>query len=436
MASETSGLDPLKLSGIRLTKNKLGSRSYASIYELDYNGLKCAGKKIHKMLIKKAAGGATYQFILIRFAEICRLLSQVRHPNIVQFLGVYFEQGMQVPILVMEFLPSTLTFCIEENGILRSELSYSILHDVALGLNYLHSHVPPIIHRDLSSNSVLLTPDMKAKITDLGVAEIVANLTPLQESRMNMLASGTPAFMPPEAFVATSLHTPGPKYDKTINIFSFGIMMIHVFSGKWPEPQVAPIHMEPDSDRMIPVSEAERREVFLTAIRNKHPMMNLLHQCINNNPKRRPNANVIVLQLKDVVVKNPLSFSNRLEMLQQIDIQKKSSEEKIRLQTEKLQSQIERLQLKLKAITANKQGEYWQLICTQQRWGSLVPRLLGEGKGEPGSSCFVCGCTKSCIFNVRIVHPSILHGASLCTHPWRFTLITYFSEHQRLKYVQ
>ena len=129
--------------------------------------------------------------------------------------------------------------------------------------------------------------------------------------------------------------------------------------------------MEPDSDRMIPVSEAERREVFLTAIGNKHPMMNLIHQCISNNPKRRPNANEIVPRLMDVVVKYPPSFSNRLEMLQQIDIERKASEEKvrsqteklklqfeekIRSQTEKLQSQIKQLQLELKAAASKKQG--------------------------------------------------------------------------------
>ena len=345
-----SGLDPFKLTGIELTKNEVGTGSYASVYELNYLGLKCAGKKLHEPLLKQG-GGTTYA--LRRFEEECRLLSQMRHPNIVQFLGVYFEQGMQVPILVMEFLPTTLSSCIEKNGTLRSELSYSILYDVALGLNYLHSHVPPIIHRDLSSNNVLLTPHMKAKVSDLGVAKIV-NLTPLQVSRMvhNTQAPGTPAYMPPEALVAS------PKYDRSIDIFSFGVMIIHVFSGKWPEPQVGQIRVEHESDKMIPVSEAERREVFLTAIGNKHPMMSLICRCISNNPKRRPNSSEIVPQLKDMVVKTPPSFLNRLEMLQQID-ERKLNEEKVQLQAEKLQSQIEKLQLELKAATAKKEGVYY-----------------------------------------------------------------------------
>ena len=288
MASVTfSGLDPFRLSGVTLTKNELGTGAYATVYELDYGGLKCAGKKIHEMLIKQA-GGATYQ--LSRFAEECRLLSQVRHPNIVQFLGVYFEQGMQVPILVMELLPTNLATYIKENGRLGLELGCSILRDVAEGLNYLHSQAPPIIHRDLSSNNVLLASKMTAKIADLGVAKII-NLNPLQMSRtIHTQVPGTPAFMPPEAMIAS------PRYDRSIDIFSFGIMLIHMFSGEWPEPQVAQIRMDPDSraDRMIPVSEAERREVFLKAIGDKHPMMSLIHQCISNNPKRRPNASEIV----------------------------------------------------------------------------------------------------------------------------------------------
>ena len=118
-----SGLNPFRLTGIQLTKHELDTGSCASVYELNHLGLKYAGKKIHELLLKQG-GGATYA--LSRFEEECRLLSQMRHPNIVQFIGVYFEKGMQVPILVMEFLPINLTSCIEKNRILRSEISYSV----------------------------------------------------------------------------------------------------------------------------------------------------------------------------------------------------------------------------------------------------------------------------------------------------------------------
>ena len=301
-----TGFDPYKLTGVRVTDRELGHGSYATVLELEYMGLKCAGKKIHELLLQQ--GGASYT--VRRFEEECRLLSQVRHPNIVQFLGVYFQQGVRTPILVMEFLPTNLSSCIEQYGILPKEISYSILHGVALGLCYLHSQTPAIIHRDLSSNNVLLTPNMTAKISDLGVARIL-NLTPLQVSRMTQ-TPGTPTYMPPEVMVAN------PKYDTSVDEFSYGILMIHMFSGRWPEPQVGPNRTEPDG-RLIPVTEAERREVFLRAIGNDHPLMDLVLKCINNHPRARAHASEIVERLAEIVLQFPLSFANRLEMIRQIE---------------------------------------------------------------------------------------------------------------------
>ena len=155
-----TGFDSYRLNGVTVTDRELGHGSYATVLELEYMGLKCAGKKIHELLLRQ--GGASYT--VRRFEEECHLLSQVRHPNVVQFLGVHFQQGVPAPILVMEFLHTNLTSCIERYGILPKEISYSILRDVALGLCYLHRQTPPIIHRDLSSNNVLLTPNMTAKI--------------------------------------------------------------------------------------------------------------------------------------------------------------------------------------------------------------------------------------------------------------------------------
>ena len=210
----------------------------------------------------------------------------------------------------MEFLPTNLTSCIEQYGILPKEISYSILHDVALGLCYLHSQTPAIIHRDLSSNNVLLTPNMTAKISDLGVARIL-NLTPLQVSHMTG-TPGTPAYMPPEVMIAN------PKYDTSVDEFSYGIMIIHMFSGQWPEPQVGQVHAEPGG-RMIPVSEAERREEFLRAIGNDHPLMDLILKCIHNHPKSRAHTSEIVEQLAEMVLQFPASFANQLEILKRIE---------------------------------------------------------------------------------------------------------------------
>ena len=301
-----SGFKDFELTEVEVKDRELGHGSFATVIELEYLGLKCAGKKIHEILKKQ--GNASYS--VVRFEEECHLLSQVRHPNIVQFLGVYFQRGVQTPFLVMEFLPTNVTSCIQQYGILPKELNYSILHDVALGLRYLHSQTPPIIHRDLSSNNILLSTNMTAKISDLGVARIL-NLTPLQVSRMTG-TPGTPAYMPPEVMVAN------PKYDASVDEFSYGILMIHLFCGKWPEPHIGPNRTDPDSDKLIPVTEAERREIFLQEIGKDHPLMDLILKCINNSPKRRARSSEIMKTLAEMVRKNSVPFENKLEMLKRI----------------------------------------------------------------------------------------------------------------------
>ena len=314
MANQLAGLDSVKLTGIQITDHELGVGSYASVYEVNYLGLKCAGKKIHELLLRQGGRGITYA--LRRFEEECRLLSRLRHPNIVQFLGVYTERRVQAPTLIMEFLPTNLSSCIDNHfSQLRPEISYSILRDVALGLNYLHGQSPPIIHRDLSSNNVLLTSNMTAKISDLGVAKMLG-LSPLQASRVmfNTKTPGTPAYMPPEAM------TDEPAYDTSIDVFSYGVMMIHVFSGQWPIPKGGQIRME--RGRMIPVSEAERREAYLRTVGDRHPLVDLILRCIDNDPQRRPHSRVIVHCLSDMVSQNLPSCSNYLEMLQQMHADK------------------------------------------------------------------------------------------------------------------
>ena len=314
-----TGFDPYKLTGVRVTDRELGHGSYATVLELEYMGLKCAGKKIHELLLEQGNDSYTVR----RFEEECRLLSQVRHPNIVQFLGVYFQEGVRAPILVMEFLPTNLTSCIEQYGILPKEISYSILHDVALGLCYLHSQTPPIIHRDLSSNNVLLTPNMTANISDLGVARILS-LTPHRVRCMTQ-TPGTPAYMPPEVMVTN------PKYDTSVDEFSYGIMMIHMFSGKWPEPQV---------------EQRQKKLLKIFGIGNDLPLMDLIHRCTNNDPQLRPHASEIARQVSRMASQFPASLTNRVEMLRQL---KAVQEEKRVLQLEMLE-RLEAVQEEKRAL--------------------------------------------------------------------------------------
>ena len=178
-------------------------------------GIVCAGKKIHETLIEQGNHGA--ENIVSKYVEECQLMSDLRHPHLVQFLGVCFLPNSSLPVLVMERLLTSLDELLERNRNpdIPLSLKMSILADVAKGLVYLHSRSPPVIHRDLSAKNVLLNSAMVAKISDLGNSRIV-DFQPGQLARTLSRIPGTMVYMPPEAFEATS------KYGPSLDSFSFG----------------------------------------------------------------------------------------------------------------------------------------------------------------------------------------------------------------------
>ena len=148
--------------------------------------------------------------MLARFARECKLLQSVKHPNIVRFLGVYLEETSHLPYLIMEYVDVTLANYLQKHGVPEATVYYNILSDTALGLRYMHRQTPPIIHRDLSANNVLLSSSMQAKILDLGVAKVL-DISPAEKTHITQTqAPGTDSYMPPEALVDR------PTYDTSL----------------------------------------------------------------------------------------------------------------------------------------------------------------------------------------------------------------------------
>ena len=273
------------------------------VEEFNFRGLSCAGKSIHQELKPGRQGN-----ILERFVEECEILSQLRHPNIVQFLGVHQKNESQLPVLIMERMYCTLSSCIDDHGILPDESNYSILHNVALGLNYLHHYFPnPIVHRDLSANNVLLTADLSAKISDLGVARI------LNQPMSKMTACpGTPPYMPPEVFLDE------PNYSTKVDSFSYGVLILHMFCGRWPFPK-ADRYVDPhDKTKFIHRTEIERRQPYLSDIPATHPLLPLMRRCLSDHPDARPDISVILTTVQNLASQVPPSFRDRAEVFERI----------------------------------------------------------------------------------------------------------------------
>ena len=109
-------------------------------------------------------------------------------------IGLHYPAKNSLPIIVMEKMQFSLRDLVECRGSIRWEKKLSIMNDVGFGLRYLHSRSPPIIHRDLTPNNVLLCYHLRAKISDLGVAKVL-HKTDTKTLTQN---PGTNDFMPPE----------------------------------------------------------------------------------------------------------------------------------------------------------------------------------------------------------------------------------------------
>ena len=95
-------LSELQIPDVKVTSHELGRGSYGVVLEADVNGLTCAAKKLHDF-IQKEQDRKAHEYMSGRFVEEMFQHSRMRHPNIVQLLGVYFpSENADFPLMILE----------------------------------------------------------------------------------------------------------------------------------------------------------------------------------------------------------------------------------------------------------------------------------------------------------------------------------------------
>ena len=335
---DTPELQPFVLSDVRLTGIKIGAGSFGSVEEVAIPGAICAAKKIHDIFQDRSEiPPVEIRRASTQFVKECQLMSTLRHPHIVQFLGVCFFPGSRLPALVMERLLTSLHDLLEPETdtfppdapkpYFPLSLKCSILHNVASGLAYLHEQTPAIIHRDLSARNVLLNSAMVAKIADLGVARILPGMRAAAATMTK--APGAGIYMPPEALEAMSEEEEkrNSNYGVSIDVFSFGVVSIFTLGQTFPCNLLAPTYRE--GGQHIARTELERRDEYMQMIYSQlhedHPLIQMIKMCLDF-AENRPNIFEVLQLLEGAGAEDDddQMEMNKLELIRALHVQSRN----------------------------------------------------------------------------------------------------------------
>lgn len=203
LAALTSEFEKIDVSKLKLGK-RIGKGSFGEVYLGHYLGTEVAVKKI---LANKITPEFTQEF-----AREASLMRDLRHPNVVQFIGAAFEEP-DICIVTEYMSQGSLYHLLHDPNVKISwEQVRKIALDAARGMAYLHLRTPAIIHRDLKSHNLLVDSSWKVKVCDFGLSRIAVDL------HKTMTACGTPCWTAPEILR-------NARYTTKADVFSYGIVL-------------------------------------------------------------------------------------------------------------------------------------------------------------------------------------------------------------------
>ncbi|KAH7307103.1 hypothetical protein KP509_22G045800 [Ceratopteris richardii] len=194
--------------------NPIGEGAFGTVY---YGLLKERQPVAVKVLSKNSWQGKR------EFRSEVEFLSTTQHKNVVQLLGFCTEREL---VIVYEYMMNgSLSNSLRGRGktlsLWRDRLRIAV--DVARGLEYLHEHCsPPIIHRDVKSNNILLDENLVGKISDFGISKSMK-----EDYHQTTIIRGHRGYIDPE-YLTTKVVT------YNIDVYAFGIVLFEIVTGKPP----------------------------------------------------------------------------------------------------------------------------------------------------------------------------------------------------------
>ena len=222
------------------------------------------------------------KYSLNKFVKEINIISNLRHPNIVLYIGASINNNEYYMISEYICKGSLFDYLHVQKYKLTESQQISIAYEVAIALRYLHSR--KITHCDLKSSNLLVLENMKIKVSDFGLSRL-KNIFSVSENKGRI---GTSHWMPPEIMKAK-------KYEESSDVYSYGMILWELITGDIPYYGMTPnqiIGLVADFGKIVEMPKEGN-----LALRN------LIKNCLIYEPERRPNLDHIIKYLDKVISK-------------------------------------------------------------------------------------------------------------------------------------
>ncbi len=220
-----------------------------------------------------------------RFVNESETIAMVDSPNIVKIYDVAISDSLKY--IVMEYIDGiTLKDYIDKVGALGWKEAVHYVRQILTGLS--HAHEKGIVHRDIKPQNVMLLRDGKVKVTDFGIAKgpTSENLT------MTDKAIGTVNYISPE-------QASGERVDKKSDVYSVGIMLYEMLTGKLPFTAESPVAVAMMQVNDTPVPPREINSQIPVGLEQ------IILKAMSKKPEERFNCAMSMEKALEYFVKNP-----------------------------------------------------------------------------------------------------------------------------------
>ncbi|KAF5942447.1 hypothetical protein HYC85_020089 [Camellia sinensis] len=239
------------------------------------------------------------------FSAEVTALGSIRHKNIVRLLGCC-NNGKTKLLLFDYICHGSLTAALHEKKVfLDWDARFKIILGAAHGLAYLHHDcIPPIVHRDVKANNILVGSQFEAFLADFGLAKLVSSS---DCSKVSNTVAGSYGYIAPE--YGYSL-----RITEKSDVYSYGIVLLEVLTGMEPTD-----HRIPNGAHIVSWINQELREKHTefttildptllqrsgTQAQEMLQVLGVALLCVNPCPKERPTMKDVTAMLKEIKHEN------------------------------------------------------------------------------------------------------------------------------------